>query len=292
MLSEIQAYGSALITLVTTQAEVAEAGAVIGTGKQTAGSSSQHDKRLTPGKKDNSVHMRESFRDAYSMVNRDMVLNEENFNPNDPNKRPPGWSLLRMKRVIVKEQLDRDSGMDEDLIMALRADKEKQEEIIMLNEVKKYGKLVGPHSQLTDNSSANVRGSDRSSSLNSLSNPNTPQQAIIINSSNYLSHDITKRPDGWFDLRLKRVMLKEHIDRIAGISESVIQDMHAERLVEEEMLMMDEVTTHKCVLVVGERKAAVDTSKFQLPSPPAAFKTQSYIVHYLPAMTYAQSPSC
>lgn len=275
MLSEVQAYGTSLVAPAATQAEVTEAGAAVVSSKLSAGSTNQYNKRTTV-KKD-TLHMRDSFRDAYSMVNREMVLNEENFDPNDPSKRPPGWSLLRMKRVIVKEQLDRDSGMDEDLIMALRADKERQEEIIMLNEIKKYGKLVGPHSQLTDNAAGNARASDRHSSMNSFTGTNTPQQALIINTTNYVSHDITKRPDGWFDLRLKRVMLKEHIDRIAGISESVIQDMHAERLVEEEMLMMDEVTVHKCVLVVGERKAAVDTSKFQLPSPPAAFKTQSYI---------------
>jgi hypothetical protein len=52
---------------------------------------------------------------------------------------------------------------------------------------------------------------------------------VIITKTNVSATDATKRPKGWAELRLKRVMFREHIDRIAGIDEENIMDMHADR---------------------------------------------------------------
>jgi hypothetical protein len=55
--------------------------------------------------------------------------------------------------------------------------------------------------------------------------------ALCCNNFLYISScvDASKRPPGWADLRLKRVMLLEHIDRIAGIDEANIVDLRADR---------------------------------------------------------------
>lgn len=57
---------------------------------------------------------------------------------------------------------------------------------------------------------------------------------------------------GWHELRLRRVMLKEHIDRIVGIDEELIAEMRSDREVAEEALMMDEVQCLGRVLEVGQ----------------------------------------
>jgi hypothetical protein len=51
------------------------------------------------------------------------------------------------------------------------------------------------------------------------------QQDVVtleINEDNFDAADPKKRPATWSDLRNKRVMLKEHIDRIGGVSETAI----------------------------------------------------------------------
>lgn len=45
------------------------------------------------------------------------------FKPEDPNKRPPGWVDIKMKRVMAKEQMDREGGFAEDQIYLGRDDK-------------------------------------------------------------------------------------------------------------------------------------------------------------------------
>jgi hypothetical protein len=62
-----------------------------------------------------------------------LVITEENFDPRDPSKRPDGWIALRNKRVVVKEQIDRLAGVDEDTIAAMRDDRELEVTVLCLN---------------------------------------------------------------------------------------------------------------------------------------------------------------
>ena len=59
---------------------------------------------------------------------------------------------------------------------------------------------------------------------------------VVITKDNYSAKDSSIRPTGWAELRLKRVMLKEHIDRIAGVDEEMIADMRNDREIREEVL--------------------------------------------------------
>jgi hypothetical protein len=63
----------------------------------------------------------------------------------------------------------------------------------------------------------------------------TLQQDVVlleINKNNFEASNPLKRPDFWQDIRDKRVMLKEHIDRMAGISEPTILDQRLDREIE------------------------------------------------------------
>jgi hypothetical protein len=50
----------------------------------------------------------------------DLEISPRTFNASDPNKRPDGWYDVMMKRVLRREQQDRENGMNEDDIMAAR----------------------------------------------------------------------------------------------------------------------------------------------------------------------------
>ena len=49
------------------------------------------------------------------------------------------------------------------------------------------------------------------------------------------------RPEGWLELRMKRVQQKEEIDRVAGVSEETIILNRKKRLQQEEALMIKEL---------------------------------------------------
>ena len=157
------------------------------------------------------------------------------FDPRNPNKRPEGWANVQMKRVLRREQTEREEGIDEDTIAASRKGKEdevliglllinptlllylngctSQEDAAMVEEVKKHGKVLG----------LKAGGRGRSATLQQdVSN-------LDINADNFKASDPTKRPVFWSEVRIKRVMLKEHIDRIAGVSEAAIADQRPTR---------------------------------------------------------------
>ena len=48
------------------------------------------------------------------------------FDPRNPNKRPEGWANVQMKRVLRREQAEREEGIDEDTIAASRKGKEDE----------------------------------------------------------------------------------------------------------------------------------------------------------------------
>lgn len=156
-----------------------------------------------------------------------MKFTPSNFDPSDPNKRPKGWFELRTKRVLIREQADRDAGISEEAIAELRSRRELEEEALMITEVMSSGAVLG----------AGVQSN---------------QQKIVITKNNFVANDSTFRPPGWAELRLRRVMFKESIDRIAGIDEENIADMRSDREIKEEALMVDEVLCLGRVLGVGE----------------------------------------
>jgi hypothetical protein len=138
----------------------------------------------------------------------DLVITSSNFDPSNPSKRPEGWVTLRNKRVIVKEQIDRLAGVDEDTIAAMRDDRELEEEELMLAEVAQFGVVQGARQKDT---ASNAKAS------------------IQVTKQTFDPNVLSKRPAGWSELRMKRVMLKEHIDRLNGIDEAGIIEMRPER---------------------------------------------------------------
>jgi hypothetical protein len=158
------------------------------------------------------------------------VITPDNFDPKDPSKRPEGWAALRNKRVIMKEQRDRLAGVDEETISTLRDDRELEEEEIMLAEVRRHGQLTGAKKETKK----------------------AVAVAVVVTATNYAPDDLQKRPSGWSELRTKRVMLKEHIDRLNGVDEAGIVEKRKLKEVEEELVMMEEVEQMGRPLAVGE----------------------------------------
>jgi hypothetical protein len=111
----------------------------------------------------------------------------------------------------MKEQADRLRGVDEETVMDGRAQREQEEEALMIEEVKKYGKVLGIEPK------------------SGISSSQSKKKTTEITRANFEAHDLNKRPEGWSELRLKRIMLKEHIDRIGGTSEDLILEMRPER---------------------------------------------------------------
>jgi hypothetical protein len=58
-----------------------------------------------------------------AMSAADLEINEETFSPYDSSLRPPGWSGIRMKRILAKEQM---LGAEKELILATRPHREIQ----------------------------------------------------------------------------------------------------------------------------------------------------------------------
>jgi hypothetical protein len=54
---------------------------------------------------------------------KEIAVTPENYNPKVEDARPDGWVSERMRRVLVREQMDRSNGVDEDTINSTRNDK-------------------------------------------------------------------------------------------------------------------------------------------------------------------------
>lgn len=161
----------------------------------------------------------------------DLVITPETFDPKDPSKRPDGWVAVRMMRVIVKEQAERVKGVDEETIMESRTKREEEEEATMIGEVVANNAVLGFNKDVTKAG---------------------PKLHVEVSRINYEPWNLAKRPPNWLNLRLKRVMLREHIERIGGVNEDVTASQRAEKEFEEEIAMMDEVAFTGRVLGVGE----------------------------------------
>jgi hypothetical protein len=141
----------------------------------------------------------------------DLIISPDTFNAKDPTKRPKGWTEIRFKRILVKEQLSRLNGVDEETIMNMRAKREDDEEAVMIEEIKNSGHLADFGSQ-----------KDVADLLASVS-------LLGITEDNFDPSSYHKRPAGWTELRHKRVLVKELSDRLAGIGEDAIASMLADR---------------------------------------------------------------
>ena len=75
----------------------------------------------------------ETDHDTYSSAPiTELDLSPSVFDPKNPNKRPEGWTDVRMKRVLKREQFDRENGIDEETISRNRAQKLKEVRFFIL----------------------------------------------------------------------------------------------------------------------------------------------------------------
>jgi len=55
-----------------------------------------------------------------------LEITAKDFDPADPEKKPAGWSDIKLKKIYIKEWQDRKDGVDEDEIMRRRVHREKE----------------------------------------------------------------------------------------------------------------------------------------------------------------------
>jgi hypothetical protein len=53
---------------------------------------------------------------------------------------------------------------------------------------------------------------------------------ITITAENFNASDLNMRPEGWKELRLKRVLMKEYVERLEGVPEAAISEKRAQRM--------------------------------------------------------------
>jgi hypothetical protein len=156
----------------------------------------------------------------------DLVFSETTFLASDPSRRPYGWLELRGKRIYAREQVDRRAGVPEEKLKASRSTREKQEEAAMVEEVTIYGFAL---------------------------NKNEPVQAadIIIDAKTFDPKNPSKRPLGWSELRTKRVLMAEAVDRRSGAADSDIIESRTSRERQEENAMIAEAQAYGALLGIA-----------------------------------------
>lgn len=55
-----------------------------------------------------------------------LEITAKDFDPSNPDKKPAGWSDIKLKKIYIKEWQDRKDGVDEDEIMRRRVHREKE----------------------------------------------------------------------------------------------------------------------------------------------------------------------
>ena len=131
-----------------------------------------------------------------------MEIHEDNFELSNPSKRPPLWAEIRLKRIMLKEHVERINGMSEQVIIELRPWQLIEEEMSMVSEVICFSRLlsVGEAFKLSDQIANN----------------------LDISRETFDSKDDKKRPVGWNDIKTQRLSLKLLEDRLRHVTEDII----------------------------------------------------------------------
>lgn len=120
-----------------------------------------------------------------------LTLSPRTFDPNSPTLRPIGWAYTRIDRLLARESIDRGVGVAESTILTARSKREKDEEALMLKEVSAYGSAL-----VYGKASAEI---DRFKGM----------RQLVFNQKNFDPDDASKRPIGWSQIKLRRVLAKE-----------------------------------------------------------------------------------
>ncbi len=198
-----------------------------------------------------------------------ITITKTNFAASDSSRRPAGWIELRLKRVMLKEHIDRIAGIDEESIMDLRSDREIKEEALMVDEVLCLGRVL-----------------DVGESSRGLI-PQVP--VVVVSPETFDPLDTSKRPLGWVEARAKRVLIKDQADRFRGVPEEYILHNRPKREQEvrtllsvplsaqvdtqEERLMLEEVATYGHLVGVG---GPVSDTDLPLQVPVLEFTAENF----------------
>ena len=178
-----------------------------------------------------------------------MTITPENFNSDDLTTRPLLWKEIRMKRLLIKEYVLKLEGTLEDIIIENRKNALAVEEVLMVQELSTYGRLLN----LTALASK-VGGIE--------------QAAVYVTRDNFDANSSDLRPFAWRSIRLRRVMVQEDFQTGDGGSSNTsssgstvtLVPMQSElelartrprRVIEEEKMMLNEVLTHGQILSYG-----------------------------------------
>jgi hypothetical protein len=131
----------------------------------------------------------ESFEGIEFASLEDILIDSSNFAANDPHKRPEFWKEVRMRRILVKEYVDRLEGLDEDTMKEKRNHRVQDEEKLMVTEVLNNGRLL------------NLTPTIKPRSVSAA--------AIAVTADNFNPDNSEIRPPAWKAIRFKRVLAKE-----------------------------------------------------------------------------------
>lgn len=83
-------------------------------------------------------------------VNDSLDIDDSNFDL-ATGKRPKGWNEVKMRRVYLKEWLDRKNGVDEETIIARRPEREREVEAEMINEASVFNRVRAIEKRIKNN---------------------------------------------------------------------------------------------------------------------------------------------
>jgi hypothetical protein len=83
-------------------------------------------------------------------VNDSLDIDDSNFDL-ATGKRPKGWNEVKLRRVYLKEWLDRKNGVDEETILARRPEREREVEAEMINEASVFNRVRAIEKRIKNN---------------------------------------------------------------------------------------------------------------------------------------------
>lgn len=95
------------------------------------------------------------------LKNNNLDINSSNFNPIDPKARPSEWTKIKLKRVYMKEFVDRLEGSTEEDIVRYHESYLQDEEEEMVREVTEGGRLTNIEAALSAPQYASLLGGER-----------------------------------------------------------------------------------------------------------------------------------